>query len=95
MRGLFAGSGSAALSDLAVVKEVVKLTGKKADIRVLYIGTATYDAAGAMQKQTSRFAELGCSVSSLNCARATPTDLEMAKATEKADVLVVSGGNTL
>lgn len=94
MRGLFAGSGSDAVNDKRICDEIVRLTGKAAeDVRLLYVGTATYDLPGPRERQTARFVEAGCRVTALECTDAVPED--MAAQVEGADVIIISGGNTL
>uniref|UniRef100_A0A0G4FTA7 Peptidase S51 dipeptidase E n=1 Tax=Chromera velia CCMP2878 TaxID=1169474 RepID=A0A0G4FTA7_9ALVE len=95
-RGVFGGSGSDALNQKEVCDEVIALTGKDAsDVSVLYLGTATYDAEGAREKQTVRFREAGCEIVSLDIAETAPTFSAMRQSVSRADVVLVSGGNTL
>ena len=91
-----AGSGLDMLSQPATVAEIIALTGKPAaQVRVLYLGTATYDDAAAQATQTRQFAKQGCAVAALAVAVATPSDAAMRAAVGAADVILVSGGNTL
>ena len=77
-----------------VCTAAVDLTGKQGDkVTVLYLGTATYDIEKYKTTQTVRFAELGCTITELKVAVATPPD--MAELVGSADIIVVSGGNTL
>jgi dipeptidase E len=100
LKGLFAGSGVEGLSNPLINAQILDLLPaekKKAmeTVRVLYLGTATYDIAYFREKQTGRFVDKGCSVSSLDVA-AGDIDLDAAsKAIREADVLLVGGGNTL
>eukprot|EP00928_Gymnodinium_smaydae_P026364 TRINITY_DN20735_c0_g1_i1.p1 TRINITY_DN20735_c0_g1~~TRINITY_DN20735_c0_g1_i1.p1 ORF type:complete len:348 (+),score=44.49 TRINITY_DN20735_c0_g1_i1:45-1088(+) len=89
-----AGSGLDMLSQAETVREIIALSGKKAP-RVLYLGTATYDAAGPGKTQTQSFHDAGCAVSALNVAVESPSVEEMRPLFEKADIVLVSGGNTL
>jgi dipeptidase E len=73
---------------------VLVLSGKKAP-RVLYLGTATYDDPAAGEAQTHGFRELGASVSNLSVAYQTPSPEVLKSAFSAADIVVVSGGNTL
>lgn len=60
--------------------------------QVLYVGTATYSDATAQSNQTKELAALGCTIQNLQLHETLET------ATEKfasADIIVVSGGNTL
>lgn len=108
LRGLFAGSGSDCLSDVQYAKEILKLVrpkkktknsdataGSTTPVNVLYLGTATYDLAAPRERQTSRFAELGCSITSLDVADKSPSRSVLSETIGAADLILVSGGNTL
>lgn len=86
--------GADALGETSVCNEIIRLAGKPQPC-VLYLGTATYDVEAARVRQTQRFIDAGCTVVPLNCAHARPSDVEIDAAFEAADVVVVSGGNTL
>lgn len=88
------GSGHDMFSLPETTAEVVKLSGKPKP-RVLYLGTATYDDAAAQKDQTANFAALGCTVDALQVAWRTPSAIEMKQAFNAADIVIVSGGNTL
>lgn len=104
-KGFFAGSGSAALSELSVCDYILQLTGKftpsslslEQSVHVLYLGTATYDLQGPRENQTKRFKERGCSIVDVSVAdfKHTPPHSTLAAAFRAADVVIVSGGNTL
>ncbi|CUI14319.1 peptidase, putative [Bodo saltans] len=104
-KGFFAGSGSAALSEISVVDKILQLTGKfctattmlQSPVRVVYLGTATYDLQPPRDNQTRCFHARGCSIVSLDVAdcRNTPSHSTLSDALESADVVIVSGGNTL
>ena len=96
IRAVFAGAGVAMMGEAPVVEAVLSLTGKApADIRLLYLGTATYDLESFRTKQTAAFAQRGVSVCSLDVACKTPTEEAVADAITEADIILVSGGNTL
>eukprot|EP00662_Eupelagonemidae_sp_cell21_P025149 gene25149-biopygen88799 len=80
-------------------ERAVARTGRtpgRAAPRVLYIGTATYDAVGPMRRQTSLLSARGCAVAQLRVADAAPKDAtEAAAAVAAADVIVVSGAEAL
>lgn len=64
-------------------------------VNVLYLGTATYDIRTFRDKQTARFRDHGCSITSLDVAT-TEENIDGAKeAIRSADIILVSGGNTL
>ena len=91
-RAVMSGSGIAGMQREDVVATIVRLTGKKEakDITCLYIGTAIYnDQRGAAQYLGLETA--GCSVTHLPMD-ATKADAEVLFL---ADVILVSGGNTL
>ena len=70
---------------------------KKQLVRVLYIGTATYDLPGPRQRQTQAFVateQCNCLVQCLEVAHGPLTNEGIAMV-ETADILLVSGGNTL
>lgn len=96
LRGVFAGAGAAMFCELQVVDATLALTKKAAaEVQVLYLGTATYDLPEPRKKQTSCFTERGATVISLDVASVTPSEEDVATALRGADVIIVSGGNTL
>jgi dipeptidase E len=106
LRGLFAGSGVEGLSnplinaqilDLLPPEKKTKDKNSMKDVKVVYLGTATYDIAFFKDKQTGRFVDRGCQVSSLNVASLDKGELDDAalEMIAAADVLLVGGGNTL
>jgi dipeptidase E len=95
VRGLFMGSG-AGLAEPGMAELVIEMTGRQAvGLEVLYLGTATYDADEPRLRQVARFAELGSQIRSLEVATREPSAVEIEAAVERADVVLVSGGNTL
>ena len=96
MRGVFAGSGNAFFGEAAAASLVLGLVGKPPpEVRLLYLGTAMYDLPKYKEAQTRRFSELGVAVDELQMACATPSEDTVAAALDAADVVLVSGGNTL
>jgi dipeptidase E len=100
MKGCFVGSGSEGLQQAEVCAQILALTGKApAEVTVLYLGTATYDLLPPRHNQTVRLQEAGCTITSLEASGApgqTQTEkTDYARLCEAADVIVVSGGNTL
>jgi len=93
LRGVFVGSGSDGMNEAIVAQAVLQLTDKH-PARVAYIGTATYDLEGPRKRQTEQFVRLGCEVESLNVAISGLTQVGQ-DLIETADVIIVSGGNTL
>ena len=101
LRGLFAGSGVEGLSNPLINAQILDLLPPEKtqdgfqDVRVLYLGTATYDISFFREKQTGRFVDKGCQVSHLDVASGDIDIEECAKAIASADILLVGGGNTL
>eukprot|EP00277_Geminigera_cryophila_P044298 CAMPEP_0173074066 /NCGR_PEP_ID=MMETSP1102-20130122/10788_1 /TAXON_ID=49646 /ORGANISM="Geminigera sp., Strain Caron Lab Isolate" /LENGTH=324 /DNA_ID=CAMNT_0013943049 /DNA_START=278 /DNA_END=1252 /DNA_ORIENTATION=+ len=96
LKGLFVGSGSDGLQQDQISCAILSLTGKQpTNVNVLYLGTATYDLPGPRERQTLRFIEAGCCASALEVVNTAPGPLQLSAAVEAADVIVVSGGNTL
>lgn len=89
-----AGSGLDMLSQPETVAEIIELSGKL-NPRLLYLGTATYDDPSAAQTQTAAFLDAGAVVTSLAVAWLSPPLDEMRALFEAADIVLVSGGNTL
>lgn len=89
------GSG-AGMAEPGMAERVIELTGQPAaGLELLYLGTPTYDAPEPRERQTMRFAELGCRVTPLDLATRDPAAGEMEALVERADAVLVSGGNTL
>jgi len=98
-RGVLMGSGTAAFSEKLVCQTVVNMVKKDVGNPVLvYLGTAVYDIEKYEKIQTDRFKELGCTVIPL-CLASKAADLPswnfIEKTIEGADVILVSGGNTM
>jgi dipeptidase E len=96
LKGFFAGSGSDSMSNPYMARSVVDLTERSPrDVSLLYIGTASYDIPKFRKNQTNAFIDLGCDVTSLDVANQRPDQDEMEEAVDNADIILVSGGNTL
>eukprot|EP00008_Paramoeba_atlantica_P009973 CAMPEP_0201480066 /NCGR_PEP_ID=MMETSP0151_2-20130828/4644_1 /ASSEMBLY_ACC=CAM_ASM_000257 /TAXON_ID=200890 /ORGANISM="Paramoeba atlantica, Strain 621/1 / CCAP 1560/9" /LENGTH=317 /DNA_ID=CAMNT_0047861817 /DNA_START=85 /DNA_END=1038 /DNA_ORIENTATION=- len=94
LRGVFAGAGSDGLNEPQICKAILQQTGK-VNPHVVYIGTATYDLQAPRLRQTAFFSQAGCKVTSLDVAIHKPPTNEMKQQIEEAEIIVVSGGNTL
>lgn len=96
-RGVFVGSGVEGMKNVAVCSEILQLVGKPpAQTNILYLGTATYDLRRFFDAQVLRFREIGCIVDELKCTNTGDCTVEeMVAKTTSADVVIVSGGNTL
>jgi len=88
------GSGSDGLQQIAARDAVISLSRLELPV-VLYLGTATYDLPGPRDRQVGRFAELGCTIRVLDVANTTPSATVIRDSFEGANVILVSGGNTL
>lgn len=96
MKGIFAGSGNASMSNPYIASAVIDLTQRRPEeLSLLYIGTASYDIAKFRHMQTKTFKKMGVTVKSLNVANAVMPRRGMEQALEDADIILVSGGNTL
>jgi dipeptidase E len=103
LRGVFVGSGSDGMSDPRMADVILDLSRRRQQkqqqspiIHVLYLGTATYDLPQFRKRQTQWFAEQhACQVSTLELVHHTPTPEKVAETIDKADIIVVGGGNTL
>lgn len=97
MKGVFVGSGSEGLQQPEVCAAIIELTKKNpSSITVLYLGTATYDLAAPKHNQTVRLMEAGCNIIDIVFHGKSVTDVDdIARRFDVADVIVVSGGNTL
>ena len=96
IKGIFAGSGAAAMSSPLIAAAVISLTRRQPeDLSLLYIGTASYDIAESRRKQTCAFADMGVQVRSLDVANKSLSLEAMTEAVDECDIILVSGGNTL
>lgn len=94
------GSGVALLQEVEFVAEVLNLATRYVSPgdapKVLYLGTATYDEDEPFHLQTTRFREKGAEVRRCDIANDPPPLLREVEAMfAQANVIVVSGGNTL
>ena len=95
LRGIFAGCGTL-LNRNDMGPHVLSLTGKSnpSDVTLVYLGTPSYDIVEKRVAQTSWYVDVGCRVISLDVVLDAPPTCEMAEMIDKADVILVSGGNT-
>ena len=102
-KGVFCGSGSDMMNDPRPIDAIVDLVQQqqqeeernRQQIKVVYLGTATYDIDLFKIAQTQRFVDIGCEVIHLKTTNVVPTVDAMSKVMSSADVIVVAGGNTL
>ncbi|CAM41807.1 putative serine peptidase family S51, peptidase E [Leishmania braziliensis MHOM/BR/75/M2904] len=100
IRACLAGSGYGAFREPATIDHLISLvaTPKTGVVSVAYVGTATYDLAEGQAEQTSLLLQRGCTVRPIQVAdpavkSVNDDDRHFIKAT--ADIVLVSGGNTL
>lgn len=95
-----AGKGMS-LSLPVIYNKVISLTPKScspSDLNVVYIGTASYDRQDRFEEQTKGFKAAGCKIFKLNVSEDEnlPSRSKLRKIiVDWADIIVVSGGNTL
>ncbi|KAK7197530.1 cyclin 1 [Novymonas esmeraldas] len=100
IRACLAGSGYGAFKEAATIDHLLSLvtTPRAAAVSVAYIGTATYDLPEGQAEQTSLLAQRGCTVRAIHVADPAVKTVSAADATfleTVADIVLVSGGNTL
>jgi dipeptidase E len=113
VKAVLVGSGSDGMGGDGVSEAVLGLVsggvsggaaaaavGMGAGVRVLYIGTPTYDLPIPAEKQCRPFAAAGCVVSELRLVgggdgAVPPSSEDVTAAIAAADVILVSGGNPL
>ena len=91
------GKGSG-LAHPKVRKTILKMTGKGAKTRVLYLGTASYERESGFDRQVGAFRDDdGCAVTHLKLTdlATCPSKAAIRRAVDASDVIAVSGGNTL
>ena len=80
----------------AIVDAVLRLASKPAkECLLCYLGTATYDLAANREKQVSGFRSRGVAVEALDVACMPPSPGAVEALLARADIVLVSGGNTL
>ena len=89
-----AGSGEDMFSLPETAIEVIELSEKQFPT-ILYIGTATYDDDKSQHTQTKEFSKRGCQITALKVAKRKPSHEELDAKFSKADIIIISGGNTL
>ena len=79
-----------------VRNEILRLTGKPQP-KVVYLGTATYESEQGFEMQAKDFVSVGCEVQHLKLTDSAtiPAKAELKQIFDTADIIAVSGGNTL
>ena len=97
------GSGIGACQDARVANKVLELLAAKNSppksgepVRLLYIGTCTYDDPECETKQTERLVERGCELTALRVTHneTTPPINVIENLINNAHIILISGGNT-
>lgn len=83
-----------------VKEEILRLTGKSnaCDVNVVYLGTPGYESQTGYDLQAKGFEESGCVVNHLKLTqvkKSKSVSAHIRASIEAADVIAVSGGNTL
>jgi dipeptidase E len=96
------GAGKGMSLALPVIYDkVISLSSKSSspsDLNVVYLGTASYDREDRFLEQTKGFKAAGCKIYKLNVSEddSTPSIFKLRQIiVDWADIIVVSGGNTL
>ncbi len=80
---------------LTIDNKIIELTGKD-NPNLLFLGTASNDSPLYFKAVFDHFCHrLGCTVSALALAKSAPTETEMRKTLDSADIAYVGGGDTL
>lgn len=103
IKAFLGGSGADAFNEPLVVDRLLQLvpvtqTADGRALQVAYLGTATYDLPDPQEKQTGELLRRGCNVRPIKVSDPTIVQLcseDAAFIAEEADIIVVSGGNTL
>lgn len=64
------------------------------DVTLVYLGTASYDLPEKCENQTSWYSKNGATVIALDVVLKAPPTAYMQECMERADIILVSGGNT-
>lgn len=97
-RRIVAAGRGRVIQSPAVKSEILRLAGNKRSPHVVYLGTASYEKETAYDLQAAGFKDSGCTVSHVKLTEmdeAKRNKKEIAADLEKADIIAVSGGNTL
>ncbi|KAG5484603.1 hypothetical protein CUR178_07194 [Leishmania enriettii] len=100
IRACLAGSGYGAFGEPATIEHLISLvaTPKTGVVSVAYVGTASYDLPEGQKEQTSLLVQRGCNVRAISVADPSVKAVKDDDAhfiEREADIVLVSGGNTL
>lgn len=94
----FVAAGRGRVIQSPGIRDAIKNLTKKENPHVVYLGTATYDQDSPFQMQAAGFADIGCTVEHLKLTNLKKNSENISKiksSISTADVIAVSGGNTL
>jgi dipeptidase E len=94
----FVAAGRGRVIQSPRIRDAIKNLTEKENPHVVYLGTATYDTDSPFEMQAAGFADIGCTVEHLkltNLQKTPETMLKIRTSIEAADIIAVSGGNTL
>jgi dipeptidase E len=94
----FVAAGRGRVIQSPRIRDAIKNLTEKDNPHVVYLGTATYDAVSPFEMQAAGFADIGCTVEHLkltNVQKSTQTMSKIKASIQAADIIAVSGGNTL
>lgn len=94
MGRIVAIAGGDLLSTRKLNLHTIQLSNK-ANPRVLFVGTASYDAEGYIEAITKEWTSLGCDVKSLSLTSKSYRDKEIDQLLSWADIIYVGGGDTI
>lgn len=94
MGRIVAIAGGDLLSTRKLNLHTIQLSNK-ANSRVLFVGTASYDAEGYIEAITKEWTSLGCDVKSLSLTSKSYRDKEIDQLLSWADIIYVGGGDTI
>jgi len=94
MRAFLCGSGLGAMGLPETCNAIIRLANRSHTLKVVYLGTATYDLPEQATIQTKLLREAGCIVTCVDIALCD-SEPDALEAIAQADVILGSGGNTL
>lgn len=95
-RKIVAAGRGRVIQNPRVREEILRLCGKEKP-KVVYLGTATYESESGYDLQAKGFLDHGCTVEHLRLTAKSdiPDRKSISQAIRAADIIAVSGGNTL
>lgn len=88
------GGGEISAKETWLIDEYIVKLSEKTSPQLLFIPTASYDAAGYIETVKKIYGELGCKVSALCLMEDPPSDKVIQEMILGADIIYVGGGDT-